>query len=426
MPPKLDPRSFPVAVLLTALVAFGPVSTDLYLPSLPDMTRAFDTSVSQVQLTLSVFIAGFACGMLVYGPLSDRFGRRPVLLGGVVLYVIASIACLFAPTIEALIGFRFVQAFGACAGPVLGRAVVRDVYSREEGAKMLSYMASAMALAPAVGPILGGWLHTTFGWQANFTVLTGFGLLVLLASWLMLRETNRHMDPLALKPARLATNYLSLLSSKIFMGYTLTVGFAFAGLFSFISGSSFVVIDVLGVAPDRFGLAFAVVVGGYIAGAFSSARLTHRLGLDRTLMIGTGLTAAAGIVVAGLALAGVQSVPAVIGPLAVYFFACAMVIPNGTAGAIGPFPAKAGSVSALLGFLQMACGALAGYLVGVLHDGTTRPMTVTIGLMGIGALITFWTLVRKRAPDPVEPPPAEPGPAEPGPAENEILEKETA
>ncbi|KJS41669.1 MAG: major facilitator transporter [Rhodospirillaceae bacterium BRH_c57] len=389
-----DPRSLPVAVLLTALVAFGPISTDMYLPSLPDMTRAFDTTVSHVQLTLSVFIAGFACGMLVYGPLSDRFGRRPVLLGGVALYMLASVACLFAPTIEALIVSRFVQAIGACAGPVLARAVVRDVYTREEGARMLSYMASAMALAPAVGPILGGWLHATLGWRSNFGALTLFGVAVLAATWWMLRETNTRRDPLALKPSRMLRNYASLFASRVFMGYTLTVGFAFGGLFSFISGSSFVVIDVLGVAPSNFGYVFAAVVVGYMSGAFSSAKLTMKLGIERVLLIGTALATAAGGIVAALALSGIQEVAAIVAPMIVYFFACALIIPNGTAGAIGPFPSKAGTVSALLGFLQMSLGATAGGLVGLFHNGTTVPMTVTIALMGAASLAAYAFIVR--------------------------------
>lgn len=389
-----DPRSLPVAVLLTALVAFGPISTDLYLPSLPDMTRAFSTSVSQVQLTLSMFSVGFACGMLVYGPLSDRFGRRPVLIGGAALYTIASIACLFATTIEGLIAARFVQAFGACAGPVLARAVVRDVYSREEGARMMSYMASAMTLAPAVGPILGGWLHATLGWQSNFVALAVFGLGVLGATWWMLRETNAHRDSQALKPGRLMRTYLSLFGSRLFMGYTLTVGFAFAGLFSFISGSSFVVIDVLGVSPAHFGFVFLFVVVGFMTGAFTAARLTMRLGIERVLLMGTALATASGGILAALALAGIQEITALVAPLTVYFYACAMVIPNGTAGAIGPFPTKAGAVSALLGFLQMAIGATAGALVGLLHDGTTVPMTVIIAVSGVLSLCAYGFIVR--------------------------------
>ncbi|WP_404382909.1 multidrug effflux MFS transporter [Caenispirillum salinarum] len=394
MPRKPDPRSFPIAVLLTALVAFGPVSTDMYLPSLPAMTRAFETSVSMVQLTLSVFTAGFAFGMLFYGPLSDRFGRLPVLMGGVTLYVAASVVCMVAPTIEALLAGRFLQALGACAGPVLGRAIVRDVYDRAEAARMLSYMAAAMALAPAVAPLIGGGLHAAFGWQSNFVVLTGFGVVILAAVWVALQETNRHRDPHALRPSRIIANFLHLLKSRAFMGHTACVALAFGGLFSFISGSSFVVIDVLGVKPGYFGFAFMAVVIGYITGAFGGGRLTGRLGIERMLFIGSLLVAAAGTTAMALAWAGVETVVAVIAPISVYFLGAALVMPNGTAGAIGPFPRMAGAASSLLGFLQMGMGSLTGYLVGLLHDGTTRVMTTSIGLMGLATLGVFLLAVR--------------------------------
>ncbi|SOD99088.1 multidrug effflux MFS transporter [Caenispirillum bisanense] len=391
---KFDPRSFPVAVLLTALVAFGPMSTDLYLPSLPDMTRAFDTSVSMVQLTLSVFAAGFAFGMLVYGPLSDRFGRRPLLIGGAALYVAASVVCMVAPSIEALLVGRFLQAIGACAGPVIGRAVVRDVYDRTEAARMLSYMASAMALAPAVAPMIGGALHAGFGWRANFVALTVFGIAVTVATWAMLRETNAHRDPLATRPSRLAANFGYLLKSRVFMGHTLCVALGFAGLFSFISGSSFVVIDVLGVDPQYFGFAFMAVVVGYITGAFGGGRLSGRLGIERLLAFGSLVAALAGVAAAGLAWAGVETVVAVILPVSIYFFGAAVLMPNGTAGAISPFPRMAGTASSLLGFLQMGAGALTGWLVGLLHDGTTRVMTTSMALCGVAALLCFVLLVR--------------------------------
>lgn len=194
------PDSVAVAALLTALVAFGPISTDMYLPSLPALVSDFQTDVPTVQLTLSAFMVAFALAMLVYGPLSDRFGRRPVLLGAVVLYVISSVACVFAPTIEALVVARVFQAMGCCAGPVLGRAVVRDVYGRERAAQVLSYMGTAMALAPAIGPIAGGWLQVAFGWQAVFVVLSLFSLIALFGTYFMLDETNPHKNPYAISP----------------------------------------------------------------------------------------------------------------------------------------------------------------------------------------------------------------------------------
>ena len=389
-----DPRSRTVAVLLTALVAFGPVSTDLYLPSLPAMVQAFGTTVSQAQLTLSMFMAGFALGMLIYGPLSDRFGRRPVLLGGVILYVLASIACMVAQSIDALVTARFFQALGACCGPVIGRAIVRDVYDRAQAARMLSLMASAMALAPAVAPILGGWLFSLFGWRANFVVLMLFGLGVLAATWLLLSETNQRRDPGATRPTRILATFVWLLRSRVFLGYTLVVSFGFAGLFSFISGSSFVIINVLQVAPEHFGFAFMAVVVGYILGASTGGRWSGRLGLDRLILSGCVLVTLAGLGAAAFAWVGVQSLAVLIPFISLYFFAVAWIIPLGTAAAMGPFPQVAGSVSSLLGFIQMTVGSTAGYLVGALHDGSTRTLTTIMAGMGLAALLTFLVVLR--------------------------------
>jgi MFS transporter, DHA1 family, multidrug resistance protein len=193
---KADPRSTGVAALLTGLVALGPLSTDLYLPSLPSFTGVFHTDVARVQLTLSVFLLGFAVSQLIYGPLSDRFGRVPMLLGGLTIYLVASWACVFSTSIEALIVARFFQALGGCCGPVLGRAIVRDVYGTEQAARVLAYIGSATALAPAIGPILGGYLHVWFGWKASFYTLATIGALLLVPVLLTLSEPTPSAIPM--------------------------------------------------------------------------------------------------------------------------------------------------------------------------------------------------------------------------------------
>lgn len=391
------PTSFPVAALLTALVAFGPISTDLYLASLPDMARDFGVGIEQAQLTLSVFLAGFAATMLIYGPLSDRFGRRPVILGGVLIYLVGSVACTFAPTMETLIASRFLQALGACCGPVVGRAVVRDVYPREQAAKVLSYMASAMAMAPFAAPILGGWLHTLFGWRSNFVLLTVFGLILLVAVYRLLDETNAHRDRAALSPTAMLINYRTLLGDRRVLGYMLTVALSFSGMFAFISASSFVLIEVMGLPPALFGFGFAVVIGGYITGGLVAGRHTHRLGLDRMIRLGVMGCAVSGLVAAALAWAGITAMAAVLLPLMVFFLCAALVLPNSTAGAIAPYPRMAGAASALVGFLQMSMGAAIGWLHAATFDHTTRPLGTLVAVLGVGALGAFMVLVRKKA-----------------------------
>jgi DHA1 family bicyclomycin/chloramphenicol resistance-like MFS transporter len=391
-----------LAVLLTLLVAFGPVCTDLYLASWPDMARDFKTDTAMVQMTLASFVAGFAVMQLGYGPLSDKFGRRPTLMGGVFVYVAASVFCVFAPTIEALILGRFVQALGACCGPVVGRAVVRDIFPREQAAKVMSYMASAMALAPLVAPTIGGWFHSWFGWRSNFVLLALFGVGLLGMVWRLLDETNRHPDPTALSLARMIENYGTLLRHRVFIGYTLTITVVFAGVFVYLSSASFILIDAMGLEPKYFGFGFSMASVGYIIGGFIAARATHKVGIERMVGVGTIGCTLAGTVMAALAWAGfakpgLEGLASVLLPVMVFFIFAAFVLPNATAGAIAPFPQMAGAASAGIGFIQMAGGAGIGWLAGLVFDGTARPMATSMALLGLASAILYFKLVRPAA-----------------------------
>jgi MFS transporter, DHA1 family, multidrug resistance protein len=219
---RLRPDSAAGTVLLTALVAIGSFSVSIYTPSMPALVDDFHTRPAMVKLTLSLFLVGFAVAQLVYGPLSDRLGRRPVLVAGLTIYVIGSIACIAAPSIEAMIAARFLQAVGACAGPVLGRAVVRDVHGREGTARVLAWIAAATTLSPAIGPTLGGSMHVWFGWRANFVLLALFGAALLLTAWRLLGETNRQLDPVAIHAVAMADNYRRLLTDRRYLGYMLS------------------------------------------------------------------------------------------------------------------------------------------------------------------------------------------------------------
>jgi DHA1 family bicyclomycin/chloramphenicol resistance-like MFS transporter len=395
------PESLIVAVLLTAMVALGPISTDLYLPSLPTIGADFGSDNAAVQLTLSVFLAGFAFSQLVYGPLSDRYGRRPMILGGLVVYLLASLACAYAPNIEALIAARFLQAVGACVGPVLGRAAVRDIYGRERAASMLSYMGMVMALAPAFGPILGGFVEVLFGWRANFFVLAAFCLVILIATVVTLPETNKWKSRDATRPGRLVSTYLGLLRHRSYIGYVVIVACTYSGIFSFISGSSFVLIGLLGLSPDVYGFCFAAIVVGYMIGAYLSGRFTVRLSLERMVQIGTAVQVAGGLLGVALYAAGIISVSAVVGPVVVFMIGTGLVLPNAQAGAIGPFPRVAGSASALLGFFQMGLAALVGIVVGHGSGQSALAMMLAICLVALGAAFTYWIVVRP-APVPAE------------------------
>ncbi|MGF1608398.1 MAG: multidrug effflux MFS transporter [Kiloniellales bacterium] len=387
------PDSLIVVVLVTGLVAFGAISTDLYLPSLPAIAAHFGVDAGEAQLTLSVFLIGFALSQLVYGALSDRFGRRPVLLVGLVIYVLASIACMLAPSIGLLIAARLLQAVGACAGVVLGRAVVRDVYGRERAARVLSYVGMAMALAPALGPILGGFIQVWFGWRASFLVLALFGATILAGVFTQLPETNQSRDP-TLRLGRQLLNYRSLLQHRAYLGHVLVATCAYSGIFVFISGSSFLLIDVLGLSPEEYGLCFAAIVVGYMLGTLLSGRLTMRLGLERMILIGSLVGLLAGGTAAVLSLAGVVDLLAVLAPFFLFLVGCGLMLPNALAGAMGPFPTMAGAASALLGFIQMVVAAGIGVAVGQLHDETGRGMALALAVVAIGAFLSYRLLIR--------------------------------
>ena len=390
------PRSgWPVNLLLTGLVAFQAISTDLYLASLPTMQRVFETDEARVQLTLSVFLLGSAVMQLAYGPISDRFGRRPVLRFAIALYVLASLACALAPTIEALILFRLLQAIGSCAGVTLGRAVARDLYAPTVAAKVLAYMASAMAIAPILGPMLGSWMTVAFGWQANFLFLSAFGALCLIGLYTLLDETNLRRDATATSPRRILANYARLLGDRTYLGYAFAVTLSYCGIFCFISGSSFTLIGVLGLPTAYFGFCFGAAAAGYSAGALMAGRLIARFGIQRMVTAGTLLSAAFGLLGAALAWAGIETVAAVLLPFIVVMVGIGLALPAAIAGAIGPFPQMAGAASAMVGFLQLGVAAAVGIGVGHLLDGTTRPMMTAIAVVTLADLVLFWALVLK-------------------------------
>ncbi len=250
----LRPGTFRLTVLLALLTSMGPLSTDMYLPSLPDISQSMGTDDARTQLTLSVFLFGFAAGMLIYGPLADRLGRKPVLLSGLILFVLASIGCTFSPTIDVLIAGRFVQALGAAGPVVLARAIVRDLYRGPEAGRMLSHMGAIMGLVPAIAPVLGGVLHEAFGWRIIFAIIAALGLALLVLGAFSLPETLKNANRRASSPRQILRDYRHLLQNRGFRFYVAFACLSFAGLFAFISGSSFVLQDNYGLSPQIYGL----------------------------------------------------------------------------------------------------------------------------------------------------------------------------
>ncbi|SFR63353.1 MFS transporter, DHA1 family, bicyclomycin/chloramphenicol resistance protein [Marinobacter daqiaonensis] len=382
-------------ILLAAAVALGPLATDMYLPALPAMGDALSAGPDQIQLTLSLYMAGFAVAQLFCGPLADRFGRKPVMIFGLLLFFLASIGCALATNVESLMTFRFLQALGGSAGPVLGRAAIRDIYTPREAARIMAILASIMALAPAVAPTLGGLLLSGFGWSAIFVALGGYALVVILLIAFGIPEPMAPGNRQSLRLGNLACNYRRIGTDPSFIGYTLTNAFAFAGLFAFLSGSSFVLIDFLGIAPDHFGLYFACMVAGYIIGNLTAVRLGRRLVPDQILLRGLLISVAGGSIMASLAMTGVYSVWAVMIPQTLFMVGVGMTLPQTMSGALANFPTMAGSASALFGFIQMAVAACVGALVGHLYTGTSLIMASVIAVCAVAALAAYLLLVQR-------------------------------
>ncbi len=393
---KPHPQSLAVGALLTVLVALGQISTSVYIPSMPSLVVALDTTMARVNLTFTVFLAGFALSQVVYGPLSDRLGRRRVLLGALVLYFVASVGCAVSPTIEALIAARFAQAVGACAGPVMAYAIVRDVYAGERAARVLAYIGVAFAISPAIMPIIGGYLQAWFGWRANFVFLSAVAGSVLLAVWWMLGETIAQPDPRATRPGQIARTFVVLLRSREFLGYMLSVAFIFAGLMAYTASAPFLFIDTLGLSPERFGILAVFNVIGFLAGTLAAGRWTLRFGIAPLVMAGTLMALTGGVAMVVIAWTGHLGVAAIIGPMMLYLAGMGLVMPNAIAGAMAPFPQVAGTASALLGFCQMATAAAATLAVGWMSQRTQLPLGVVVMATAALATAAFTALVWRR------------------------------
>jgi len=378
-----------IIISIAILVALGPMATDMYLPALPTLARDLNTNTASVQLTLSVYFFGFAIGQLIYGPLSDCFGRKPVLQIGLIIFIISSAIASLSTSIETLIIVRLFQALGGCAGPVLGRAMVRDLFSDEEAGQVLSHIASSMALAPAVAPIIGGLLTVAYGWQANFWFLFVYGLLALSMLTFGLKETNQQKNPNAMKISQLLANYAYILKHQQWRLYTLICSLIFAGLFAFLLASSFVLIEFLGISEYQYGLLFAVIVIGYIIGSQLSVRLSRKLGAFKLIRYGCWLALVSGSSMLWLSLIESHNIVSIIAPHFFFMIAVGITMPLAMAGALNPFPNMAGSASGLLGTTQMLIAAGFGVLIGHWNTGTPTVMAAGIAFAGVSSFVVM-------------------------------------
>jgi DHA1 family bicyclomycin/chloramphenicol resistance-like MFS transporter len=394
---RLTPDTLAMTTVLALLTALAPLSTDMYLPSLPAIRADLGATTGGVQLTLSAFLVGFAVGQFIYGPLSDKLGRRPVLIAGLVLFIMATVACTLAPSVEMLVGARFVQALGGSAPVVLARAMVRDLYEGPRAGRELSRMGTIMGVVPAAAPVLGGLIHEAFGWRATFGAILVFALAMLAVVLIALPETVRTRQAGPISFLGILRGFREIAAHRAFRVYAGLNAFTYAGLFAFISGSSFVLQGVYGLGELPYAFSFAFMVLGFIGGTILAQRLVGPRGLDGTIAVGVACQAGAGLAMLGLWLLGTGTSLELTLPMTVYALGVGLTMPQSLAAALTPFAARAGAASSLLGIGQMTFAAAVGIGLGAGIGAAPILLPATIAVLGVLAFALFHSARRARS-----------------------------
>lgn len=384
-----------VVVVLSLLLGIQPITTDLYLPSLPALTESFGAPVSQAQLTLITLLLAFGTSQLVWGPLSDRFGRRPVLLAGLAAYTLASIGCALAPSMTLLIVWRTVQGAAMGAAVMGARAIIRDLYSPEIGARVMANAMGGLGVIACLSPPLGGLIGEALGWRWVLGGLALFGAASLALVALRFQESAPQRNPLALQPATLVRNWLAIVRNPTFLAFTALATCTYAGLFTFLASSSFVFIKVLGLTRIQYGLLVFSMSFTYLIGTRVCRRLLPRYGVRRSVAIAGGLSLAGGTLLGLVPLAGVRQPMLMILPYYLFILAHGIHQPCAQSGAVGPFPQAAGAASALNGFISMVVAFGVGIWVGERLDGTVFALTNGVWFWSVCLAVVAWTLVQR-------------------------------
>ena len=368
----------------------------ILLPALPVIKSTFEVSTEVAQLTLSLSMLAIALGTLTYGPLSDKFGRRPIMLIGLVVMLIGSVFCYFANTIELLIAARFVQAFGAAVGLVLARAIVRDVYGAEEAARVIATLVMVMVVLPMISPALGGELMARFGWESVFIAMALFGFLIFLVLVIRLPETLEEPVPFEGIGSMLGT-FALLFKSKAFSGYAFCVSFVSVVFFSFISAAPEIMISVLKRPPTEYGYYFIMIPLGFMTGNYVARHYGKVFDIDRMISIGATIGVGGICLAIILQLLGFHQPLALFAPVSLAVFGNGIPLPNAQAAAINEFPRYAGSASGLTGFLQMFFSAIAAQSVAIIFNGTVYPLLLLMLTASVLSLVSFRLGVIKKS-----------------------------
>lgn len=391
------PRLPPVALLVGVTVT-GPIAMHLFVPSMPGLVEAFSTTPGRVQLTLTVYMLALAAATLVYGPLSDRYGRRPIVLAGLAVYAIAAVFCALATSIDWLIAGRALQAVGGCAGLVLGRTMVRDCFDRDRAAGGIAALTMVMSVVPALSPALGGYLDVWAGWRAGFVLLAVYGAVVLAAAGRWLNETNRYVGSSRGTGGHLA-GFHSLVREREFAGYGLHCVCTLSAWYTTIAGAPYVMVTVMGHPPSDYGVWFILVAAGWTGGNFLTSRIARRVGAARMVLLGALVAIASCLGLLALVARGGLTPTGLFVPLAIMGVGQGLSQPSALAAAIGVRPELAGRASGLVGFVQMSTGAAAAQLLGAVQGESAWPlaiMIVTFSVLSLGCWVIAVTASAKR------------------------------
>jgi MFS transporter, DHA1 family, multidrug resistance protein len=362
----------PVLIIISMI---GPLALNILMPSMPGLASALDASRSEVQLTLSLFLASQAVSQLFIGGLADRYGRRPVLLGSLALYVLACLAASFAASIQLLILARIVQAAGSTAGLALSRTIVRDLAPRDAAASMIGYVTMGMVIAPLLAPAVGGFIDDTFGWRMIFVFSLVIGIIALTLAYFRLVETRPGSISLQTTAEMLARSR-EVMQNRRFLGYALGSAFTSAAFFAFLGAAPYLVVEAMEMPKTAYGLWFVCLSGGYLIGNFCSGRFSEKLGGERMIFIGNVAGTLGMAVLLALALVPVMHPAAIFGPCVLMSFGNGVLLPNAVAGAVSVDPKAAGAASGMVGFLQMGIGAVMSFIAGQVTTTSPLPMAI--------------------------------------------------
>ncbi len=376
-----------LAVIFGALTAFTPLSVDMYLPGLPALAREFHAAPGAVQLTLSSFFIGIALGQLFYGPICDRYGRKKPLYFGVVLFILASFACAMVNSVEALIATRFLQAFGCCAGMVMPRAMVRDLFEPRQAARVFSMLMLVMGVAPILAPLIGGYVLIFFGWHAIFWGLGFYAMIVLVAAY-FLPETHRPVEGHTLSVMGALRGYQTVLVDRRFLGFALAGALPIAGMFAYIAGSPFVFIEYFGVPVEKFGWLFGLNAAGFIAASQFNGRLLRRHSPERIAATASWFAAGAALLLLVIGLTGIGGLYGIAGALFLCIAPMGLILPNSAAAALAGHGPRAGTAAAAMGILQFAGGGITSALIGAIAVKSPLPMAAIVAACAVsGAML---------------------------------------